>query len=110
MKFFNDPAAEKELNDVVAFYEQQQIGLGDRFLNEFERVVTLLTEHPELGARVGQDARFIVLNRFPFRLVYAVEESVVRIIAVAHQKRRPDFWRGRVEDPRPRYTILRRAA
>jgi plasmid stabilization system protein ParE len=110
MRFFNDPATEKELHDAVAYYEQQQLGLGDRFLDEFERVANLLTEHPELGARVGLNVRFFMLDRFPFRLVYAVEDSGIRIIAVAHQKRRPDYWRGRVEDPRPTYAILRQAA
>jgi len=57
-----------------------------------------------------QDVRFIVLDHFPFRLVYAVEDSAIRIIAVAHQKRRPDYWRGHVEEPRPEYAILQRAA
>ena len=46
MRFFNDPATEKELNDAVAYYEQQQLGLGDRFLDEFERVANLLTVSP----------------------------------------------------------------
>ena len=112
MNVIKEPAAGKELIDAAAFYERQRQrpGLGDRFIDEVERVIALLTEHPELGAGVGQDVRFIVLDRFPFRLVYAVEDSAIRIIAVAHQKRRPDYWHGRVEDPRPTYAILGRAA
>jgi toxin ParE1/3/4 len=110
MNFVKEPAAEKELIDAAAFYDRQRPGLGDRFIDEFERVVTLLIEHPELGVRVGDDRRVIVLNRFPFRLVYVLEDSGIRIIAVAHQKRRPDFWRGRVAEPRPGYAILQQAA
>ena len=100
-----EPAAQKELTEAAAFYDRERPGLGDRFIKEFERVVALLIEHPELDARVGEGRRVAVLNRFPFRLVYALEGSGIRIIAVAHQKRRPDYWRGRVEEPRPIYAI-----
>ena len=110
MNFIKEPAAEKELIDAAAFYDRQGPGLGDRFIDELERVIVLLLEHPELGVRVGKDRRVIVLKRFPFRLVYAVEDSGIRIIAVAHQKRRPGFWRGRIAEPRPMYAILPRAA
>jgi toxin ParE1/3/4 len=110
MNVIKEPAAGKELIDAAAFYERQRPGLGDRFIDEVERVIALLTEHPELGAGVLRDIRFIVLDRFPFRLVYAVEDSAIRIIAVAHQKRRPNYWRGRVEEPRPTYAILEQAA
>jgi hypothetical protein len=47
---------------------------------------------------------------FSFRLIYSLEDLVIRIIAICHQKRRPDYWRGRVEEPRPRYAILQQAA
>jgi toxin ParE1/3/4 len=105
MNVVKEPAAGKELIDAAAFYERRRPGLGDRFIDEVERVIALLLEHPELGAGVGQDFRFVVLDRFPFRLVYAVEQSVIRIIAIAHQKRRPDYWHGRVEEPRPAYAL-----
>ena len=110
MNFIKEPAAEKELIDAAAFYDRQHPGRGDRFIDEFERVVALLIDYPELGVRVGEGRRVIVLNHFPFRLVYALEDSGIRIIAVAHQKRRPDYWRGRVDEPRPAYAMLQQAA
>ena len=110
MKSRIDPAARKELKEAAEFYERERPELADRLVNEVQRVIQLLSENPELGFSVGSNRRVIVLNRFPFRLVYAVEESVLRIIAVAHQKRRPDYWRGRAEEPRPMYTTLRQAA
>ena len=110
MKFRYEPAARRELDDAMDFYDQQRIGLGDEFLDEVERVVALLTENTRLGRRLLENHRFFLLYRFPFRLVYALEDPGIRIIALAHQKRRPDYWRGRVEEPRPGYAILRQAA
>ena len=105
-----EPAAVNELSEAAAFYDRERPGLGDRLVEEFERVVALLIENPELGRGIGQNLRSIVLDRFPFRVIYSLEDFGIRIIAVAHQKRRPDFWRTRVEEPRPRYAILRQAA
>ena len=99
MNFIKEPAAEKELIDAAAFYDRQRPGLGDRFIDEFERVIALLLEHPELGVRVGEDRRVIVLNRFPFRLVYALEDSGIRIIAVAHQNDALVFGAGVSRSP-----------
>jgi toxin ParE1/3/4 len=110
MKYRVDPVARKELNDAAAFDERENPGLTNRLVDEFLRVVRLLIDNPELGIRIGNNRRVITLKRFPFRLVYAVENSVIRIIAIAHQKRRPDYWRGRVEEPRPGYAPLPQAA
>ena len=110
MKFRYEPAARRELDDAIDFYDQQRIGLGDEFLDEVEHAVALLTENTELGRGLRENHRFFLLYRFPFRLVYALEDSGIRIIAVAHQKRRPDYWRRRVEEPRPGYPILQQAA
>ena len=103
-------AAKRELTDVVKYYDQQRSGLGEEFLNDVRRVAELLDENPELGRMLRDGCRSIVLNRFPFSLMYELEDTGVRILAVAHQKRRPDYWRGRVEEPRPWYAILPRAA
>ena len=105
-----EPAAQTELTDAAAFYDRERPGLGDRFIKEFERVIALLNDNPELGSAIGNNRRSIVFDRFPFRLIYSLEDSVIRIIAICHQKRRPDYWRGRVEEPRPTYAILRQAA
>jgi len=105
-----EPVAQTELTDAAAFYDRERPGLGDRFIEEFERVVALLNDNPELGRAIGDNRRSIVFDRFPFRLIYSLEDSVIRIIAICHQKRRPDYWRGRVEEPRPEYAVLQQAA
>ena len=50
MKYEFHPEAEDEFLEAAAHYESEVPGLGDRFGDEVERVVSLLLEHPELGA------------------------------------------------------------
>ena len=110
MKCIKAPAAETELPDAAAFYDAQRPGLGNRFISEFERVAAILVDNPALGTRVGANLRTICLNRFPFCLIYRFKDSEIRISAIAHQKRRPDYGRPRVEEPKPDYVGLRAAA
>ena len=77
------------------FYEARSEGLGFEFLDGVQRLIDLVREHPKLGQSVGGGFRRAVLRRFPFSLIYSEEPTEIVIIAVAHQKRRPGYWRER---------------
>ena len=49
-------------------------------------------------------ARFL-LDCFPYRLIYSIDTNDIIIVALAHQHRRSGYWRGRVEESIPAYTI-----
>jgi toxin ParE1/3/4 len=89
------PPAEEEMIEASLFYEARSQGLGFEFLDGVQRLIGLVREHPKLGQSVGGGFRRAVLRRFPFSLIYSEEPSEIVIIAVAHQKRRPDYWRER---------------
>ena len=103
-------ATQRELAVAKAFYERQRDGLGDEFLLEVESAAALLVENPLIGRRVPDNRRVLVLKRFAYRLVYTLDDLGIVIIAAAHQRRRPDYWRHRVEEPRPAYAVLSIAA
>lgn len=90
------PATGRELTDSAEYYESRLPGLGADFLGEIGRLLDLLNENPEIGAVVEAPYRRVVLNRFPFSVVYRLKESTLRIVAVAHQRRKPGYWKGRV--------------
>jgi plasmid stabilization system protein ParE len=92
------PEAQHELNEAAERYEGEVTGLGERLGAEVERATTLLLRHPEIGAPLDEDLRSWVLYRFPFTLIYSVSTEAVRVVAVAHQSRRPEYWRSRVGD------------
>jgi toxin ParE1/3/4 len=95
MKFEFHPEAERELHEAAAYYEASVPGLGDRFGDEVERVITLVLDHPEMGAKVDRDLRHFVLTRFPFSVVYGCIDDLVYVVAIAHGSREPEYWKHR---------------
>ncbi len=92
------PEADEELREATRYYENEAPGLGFRFVAEVLRGITFISENPYAAAPAESGIRRKVLNHFPYSLFYAVESELVVIVAVAHQKRRPSYWRGRLKD------------
>ena len=55
----------------------------------------LVAEDPGLGKPTSRGRRLFPMHHFPYSLVYRAEDEGVRIGAVAHQSRRPGYWRAR---------------
>ena len=91
------PEAELELIESAVYYEKQVPGLGERFEFEIRYGTDLLLDQPEIGPLVDPNLRKFILTRFPFTLYYSVTADVLRIEAVAHQSRRPGYWKSRVD-------------
>ena len=83
------------MNEAAAFYEARVPGLGDIFLDDIDRAIETVRERPRIGSPIGRRLRKLLLHRFPFSLIYADREDEVLIVAVAHQRKRPGYWRGR---------------
>lgn len=90
------PAAE-EMIEASQFYELRSIGLGVDFLDDVQKVVDTLRAQPLLGEHIEGGLRNAVLHRFPFTIIYSPEPEEILIVAVAHQRRRPGYWEGRID-------------
>lgn len=88
--------AEAELIAGARFYAARAtVELGYAFIAEFERAMDLLRLHPQLGALWRGMARRLPLRRFPYSIVYELRPTELRVLALAHQRRKPGYWRGR---------------
>jgi plasmid stabilization system protein ParE len=92
--FHEDACA--ELAEVSHYYEDRVSGLGFAFTDDVEKGLKAVSDNPESCEQVSKDLRRKVLHRFPYSLIYAVERDRIRILAVAHHKRRPEYWRYRL--------------
>lgn len=92
------PPAADELIDAADLYESDVRGLGREFMSEVERVIGVLIEFPVLGAKHDEIHRRIPLRRFPYALIYRCDPNVIRVVAVAHRRRRPRYWAPRVHE------------
>jgi toxin ParE1/3/4 len=87
--------AETEINEAADFYDLESPGLGNVFIDEVQRAIQSIVEFPAAAPLVRGRVRKRIVTKFPYSLVYAAREDEVRILAVAHHKRRPFYWRGR---------------
>lgn len=95
------PDAQGEFDADIDWYEARGAGLGDRFEVAVDEVAYTVLEWPESGAVwPGWDSIPVVRSRrgagFPYRLVYLVQATELVVIALAHQKRKPGYWRDRL--------------
>jgi plasmid stabilization system protein ParE len=88
------PEARQDLEDAAAWYEGEKPGLGLRFLDVVDQTLAQILENPE-GAAVWEKEprlRRCIVPRFPYLVCYEVDGDVVRIVAIAHGRRRPGYW------------------
>jgi plasmid stabilization system protein ParE len=100
MKLRIDPEADAETREAGAWYEQRRPGLGLEFLAAVDSAVQRIRKapgrYPRLETLPGEEAvRRLVLDRFPYTIIYEVVEDEIRILAVAHTHRRPNYWQHR---------------
>ena len=87
--------AEYELNEAAQYYDLEEPGLGDAFLEEVDRCVQSIQVQPEAGTILRGVVRRRLLRRFPYALLYKINPSGIRILAVMNLRRRPTYWVGR---------------
>ena len=87
------PEAEQELIEGAQRYKRQvNARLGAAFVAEYERVVAQLLRYPHFGSIWRGPLRHYPLRRFPYSVIYHVSGDAMRILAVAHQSRKPEYW------------------
>ena len=87
--------ARLELLDQISYYEKEQPGLGQRFRAEIESAVALAASQPFIGSRYKYGTRRVFPRKFPCSVVYIPRDSEIVILAVAHFRRKPGYWRTR---------------
>ena len=89
--------AQRELDEAIAYYNSQVPGLGDAYLVESVATIERIRRFPVAWQPLGKQVRRCRLRRFPYGLIYAVDEGNILIVAVAHTHRRPGYWRDRLK-------------
>lgn len=88
--------AEAEIDEAIAYFDEQREGLGDRFERDLSDTVRLLTEYPLTGKSLSKLVRKFPLHTFRYNVIYVLDGDEIAIVAVAHHRRRPGYWRGRL--------------
>jgi len=92
--------AAREFHEAAAWYEHEQKGLGERFIQSFEHALQLLREEnppltPVEGEARVKGARKLILHKFPFSIIVYENANSLVVVALAHHSRKPGYWNSR---------------
>lgn len=90
------PDALLELDEAIAYYETQSPGVGIELRKQVESAVSKIQQHPLRWSPFIHGTRRFILRKFPYSLVYLKMQDHLWLVAVAHHKRRPGYWRERL--------------
>jgi toxin ParE1/3/4 len=97
VNYYFHPGAEAEYLEAIAFFESRQIGLGAAYILELEAAMVSVTYNPcSYRIKRQPNIRYASLKQFPFKIMFRDDDSGVQILAVAHKRRRPDYWLDRL--------------
>lgn len=88
--------ADEELGEVIEYYNQKKSGLGQRFFEEVNEAIERIIRFPLASSKVGQNTRRSLLRKFPYSLLYVVEQNMILVVAVAHQQKKPSYYADRI--------------
>ena len=89
------PAARLDVEESAGWYEEQEPGVGERFEAAVALTEQKLQRNPMLGTPHRRNTRKWRVKSFPHSIIYREEADRIVVVAVAHAKRREDYW----EDP-----------
>ena len=90
------PEAIAEARAANRWYRTRSISAADAYLAELDQAVVAIAENPDRWPWYVYGTRRYVFRRFPFYVVYRERSETIQIIAVAHTRRKPGYWKRRM--------------
>lgn len=86
--------AQYELDDAVDYYNAQVPDLGRAFLLEVLASLERVCQFSSAWHPFSQHTRRCQLRRFPYGIIYAIENDTVLVVAIGHLHRSPEYWQN----------------
>ncbi len=89
--------AQRDLEEITEYYDTQSSTLGDSFESEFYKTLDRIVHSPEAWQLFSFPTRRALLNRFPYGILYRIEDEMVLVLSIMHLHRDPHTWLDRAE-------------
>jgi plasmid stabilization system protein ParE len=89
------PEAEQEARDAFVWYQERNPAAAAQFENEIAHAMDRIVEFPLAAPEIESGVRRLLLRRFPYALLYAVEPGRILVLSVMHLRRKPGYWHNR---------------
>lgn len=90
--------ARKEFLEARDYYDDLVFGLGKIFVTELEKSLNVIKTNPAAYPVINENIRKAVIIKFPYSILYRLEEDRIYVLAVMHQKRKPNYWVKRLDN------------
>ncbi len=95
MKYVFHPEALTEYAEAVQYYTEQRTEVAQAFIDAIEDAVYRLRESPTRYNAIDDDVRRCMTRRFPYGILYTIEQDYILILAIMHCSREPGYWKNR---------------
>jgi toxin ParE1/3/4 len=96
MTYSFHPEAHVELKEATLHYSEKSRSLRSAFYSEVEYAIERIVENPLLYRVIDEDVRRCLTKRFPYAILYSIEDHYILILAVMHCSRDPLYWKHRI--------------
>ena len=94
LRFFEE--ADQEVEEHRAWYRERNESAEAGFLGEVDHAIEQVIAAPHQWPRFLSGTRRYVFPKYPFSLIYIVENDTINVVAIAHESRKPGYWRKRL--------------
>jgi toxin ParE1/3/4 len=95
MRYVFHPEALAEYAEAVQYYAEQRAEVAQVFINNVEDAVYRIRESPDRYVVIDEDVRRCMTRKFPYGILYTIEQDYILILAVMHCSREPGYWKNR---------------
>jgi len=89
------PEALAEAEAALAWYRERSFRAAEAFAVDLAKAVATISEAPQRWLMFEAGCRRFPLRRFPYLVIYREKPLSIEVLAVAHGRRRPGYWRTR---------------
>ncbi|TYQ28822.1 type II toxin-antitoxin system RelE/ParE family toxin [Pseudanabaena sp. UWO310] len=95
MKYVFHPDALAEYSEAVQYYAEQRTEIAQAFINAIEDAIFRIKDSPNRYATIDEDIRRCMAKKFPYGILYTIEQDYILILAVMHCSRAVGYWKNR---------------
>jgi toxin ParE1/3/4 len=96
MRYVFHPEALMEYSEAVKYYAEQRAEVAQVFINAIEDAVYRIRESPDRYVVIDEDVRKCMTRKFPYGILYTIEQDYILILAIMHCSREPGYWKKRI--------------
>lgn len=88
--------ARVDFDESFDWYAKRSSPAAIGFAAAVDEAIQNIAAHPTQFQLTYGGCRYAALKRYPFRIVFREATDCLTVVAIAHAKRRPGYWRRRI--------------